>query len=214
MSKIAEPVYFFSPLSNYTFSLTHKDIPYVVSLNQNGTFNVKENIDFSSVWFENISMDHSMMQQLKESISFQKAMQDIHHYEQIMRSRMEVEQVKVEGKINATTFVLSFQLTSPVLAKTNVSIHTNENEHVTHVPLRSVLYFAIIRERNTFTPSDMIKIVKPPIAMKNTAYTFNLGNFEYYKNFDRSFFTHSTFLEDLCALLIKDTRVRVKLLVN
>lgn len=215
MSKIEELIYFFSPLSNFTFSLTHKEIPYVVSLNQNGTFNVKENIDFSSVWYENISIEHTMMQQLKYSVTFQKTMQAIKQYEQKMRERMKVDQVKVEGKINTYTFVVSFQLKSPVLAKTNVLIHHDEKEEMTYVPLRSILYLAIEKNGNVFTSTDMIKIIKPPLALHSTTTSsFNLGNFEYYKNFDRSFFTHRTFLEDLCALVVKDKRARVKLLVN
>jgi len=187
-------------------------IEYLIHYKQNKLFSVKENIYYTC----EIDEKHELIQAFSETDGFKEAMNYIEKFEQQMKDSLKIKNMFLEGKLDDQTYVLSFQLISPVLNKKRIKLRPEaNNEDCFHPIVPSIfLYMVVKRNGKTFVAINDIK-VKALLSYHNSVRPpFDTTSFNRLGSLNPHYYTHHAFVEDIKNMLTTDPRIRIKLLVN
>lgn len=214
-------VMYYSPMQDYNFTLTGKRtdgtaVEYLVSWQKNKSFTINEIIGTKRQWLEDLSENHELIQSFKGMLGFKQALTYIRLYENKMKQRLEVFNPFLEGKMDDGTYILSFQLKSPILNKERIPLQpeSDETDYQQFLSSNRFLYIAVKRVNDIFVPIKDIKFKGLLFHHQGDRPNIYLPSFDGWTSLKKSSYTHPTFLEDITELLLKDPRIRVKLLVT
>jgi len=213
-------VSYYSNFKSYHFTLEGKQndetfVKYSITFHLNKTFSIIENVNEKHQYFDHVNENHPLIQKFQQTNGFKQAMNHIQMYEQRMKNELKMENIFLEGKFDNQTYVLSFQLTSPILNTKTIELKpgTDEtNSFLTIIP-QVFLYIALKREKKFIAYSD-IKINMIYSSQKGVRPTIEISSFYNWMSLNSDFYTHHSFIEDIADILLKDPRIRVKLLVT
>jgi len=213
--------FYFSPLQEYVFALKGKktngtSVEYLISCKQNKQFTVSGFVDNKQYYEEDLTEDHTLIQTFSKTIGFKQMMAHKRIFEKRMKEQLQLDNIYLEGKIDHETFIISFQIKSPVLQDSRVNLKpgTDETDYFQILSDQQFFYIAIRKFGNKFVPIYDIK-VDILLPQDNSARpNVHLPSFEKWRPLRKSFYTHQNFMEDISNILLNDPRIRVKLLVN
>lgn len=209
-----------SNFNSYHFTLEDNQtdetsVKYSITFHLNKTFSIIENVNEKRQYFDRVNENHSLIQKFQQTNGFKQAMNHIQMYEQHMKNALKIENIFLEGKIDSQTYILSFQLTSPILNTKKIELKpgTDETNSFLMIIPQVFLYIALKREKEKFIAHSDIKINMIYSSQKGVRPTIEKSSFYNWMSLNSDFYTHHTFIEDITEILLKNPRIRVKMLV-
>jgi len=167
----------------------HKNtLTYDILFNEQNTLDIHE-YENKELTCQHMNKDENdfLVQHFKQTSVFQRIETVIHSFEEEMKHQLQIKNATFEGKDDKNRYILSCEVVNP-LFKGDFSYYNIET-----------------LEYNAFEVVDNNKI----------RITLDKVNNRFIKNSNlKRHFTHRTFIRDVADLIVKDPRVRVKLLVT
>jgi len=136
----------------------------------------------------NTSENDPLVKRFKQTLDFQRIEHTIHSFEEKMKRQLQIENATFEGKDEKNRFILSCDVISPLF-----------NDDLTFYPIEEL-------NAGSF---DVIKKNKIHIRFNKDKQQYTNIKSDFHKHY-----THRTFVQDITELIVKDPRVRVRMLVN
>ena len=191
--KQISPILYSPYFNQFLVSLKEKQhkntLTYDILFNKHNTLDIHEYVNKESTCqYMNTPENHSLVQHFKETSVFQRIESVIHSFEEKMKNQLQIKNATFEGKDEKNHYILSCDVVNP-LFKGDFSYYQIE-------PL----------ETNSLEVVDNQKI-RIILDSENSQYLNN-------ENHHKGHFTHRSFVQDIADLIVKDPRVRVRMLVN
>lgn len=202
--------------NQYVFFLEEKKgselrIKYKIIYKKHDLFDVKKETNFLKTenW-NDITQGHDRIRQLSSFSAFQSSMQEIEYYEEKMKNEIEFEDVRYEGKVKEK-HVLSFRLNNLICHEgcPLINIIKNPQYYMKNLTQDERIYLSFYRDyAGEISGLKMFKMLHKYFTLGN------IQNYELVFACDERFNTYRNFRRDIQEQIIKESSVRVRMLVN